>query len=141
VGDGPLRGDMESAARAQSRNGSIRFLGSREDVADLMAASDVMILASAVEGMPGSAIEAGIVGLPVAAYAVAGIPEVVLDGVTGRLVPPNDWRALARCVLEMIRDHEGRRVTREAARERCVSLFGIESVARRYLELYRDLVT
>jgi glycosyltransferase involved in cell wall biosynthesis len=139
VGDGPLRSRAERAARALGIAQRTRFLGSRGDVPDLMAASDLLLLASAVEGMPGGAIEAGIVGLPVVGYAIGGVPEVVLDGVTGRLAPAGDPEGLARAAIELLGDQRMRRSMGAAAGERCRSLFTMEAVAPRYLELYREL--
>jgi glycosyltransferase involved in cell wall biosynthesis len=139
VGDGPLRAEAEGTARALRIDESVRFLGSRDDVPDLMIASDVLLLASTVEGMPGGAIEAGMVGLPVAAYGVAGIPEVVVEGVTGRLAPPGDQTRLATCLVDLLRSPSQGRQMGLAARERCLELFGIEAVAPKYAELYREL--
>jgi glycosyltransferase involved in cell wall biosynthesis len=140
VGDGPLRAEVQRAARERGLDGRVRFLGSRADVPDIMAASDVLILASAVEGMPGSAIEAGMTGLPVVGFRMAGIPEVVEDGVTGVLVAPNDVDALARSTLKVLSDGSGSRSMGEAARERCLARFDIQDVAHRYLDLYREVL-
>jgi glycosyltransferase involved in cell wall biosynthesis len=140
AGDGPLRGQVEQAIGHQGLGRRAILLGSRSDVPDLIAASDVLVLASAVEGMPGSAIEAGMMGVPVAAYSLAGIPEVVDDGVTGLLAPPGDISALARRVIEILSDASRARAMGEAARRRCRSLFDITSVAPRYLRLYEELV-
>lgn len=140
VGDGPLRSEAERKARTLGVEDSVRFLGGRDDVPDLMVASDVLLLASAVEGMPGGAIEAGMASLPVAAYGVAGIPEVVVEGVTGRLASPGDSPGLAAYVVDLLRNPKQRRAMGLAARERCLELFGIERVASQYAELYRELV-
>jgi L-malate glycosyltransferase len=140
VGDGPLRAEVQRAVRERGLDGRVRFMGSRADVPDIMAASDVLILASAVEGMPGSAIEAGMTGLPVVGFRMAGVPEVVEDGVTGVLVAPNDVEALARSALEILSDGAGRRSMGEAARERCLARFDIQGVAHRYLDLYREVL-
>jgi glycosyltransferase involved in cell wall biosynthesis len=140
VGDGPLRIEAEARARSEGRTDRVRFLGSREDVADLISASDVVLLASAVEGMPAGAIEAGIAGRPVVGYDIAGIPEVVVDGKTGRLAPPGRPEELARATAELVADPKARRAMGLAASERCRELFGIDSVAPRYLELYLELV-
>ena len=96
VGDGPLRGQLERAISRRSPNYRPRLLGSRDDVGDLLAAADALLLASRTEGMPASVIEAGLAGLPVIGYALSGVPEVVVDGVTGRLVPPGKMRTPCR---------------------------------------------
>jgi glycosyltransferase involved in cell wall biosynthesis len=104
-----------------------------------LAASDVLLLASAVEGMPAGAIEAGMAGLPVAGYDIAGVPEVVLDRVTGRLAPASDPGELANAVIDLLSNESMRRSMGDAAAERCRSLFGIDVVAQQYLDLYREL--
>jgi glycosyltransferase involved in cell wall biosynthesis len=140
VGEGPLLKRAEERVRSEGRSERVRFLGSREDVPDLLAASDVLLLASAVEGMPAGAIEAGIAGLPVVGYDVAGVPEVVLDGVTGQLAPAGHPGELAHAVIDLLANEPRRRSMGDAAAERCRSLFGIDAVAQRYLDLYRELV-
>jgi glycosyltransferase involved in cell wall biosynthesis len=140
VGEGPLRERAEERVRSERRGEHVRFLGSREDLPDLLAASDVLLLASAVEGMPAGAIEAGIAGLPVVGYHIAGVPEVVLDGVTGQLVPAGDPFELAHAVIDLLANEPMRRSMGDAAAERCRSLFGIDAVAPRYLDLYQELV-
>ena len=63
------------------------MLGTREDVGDLLAMTDVLLLASRSEGMPGC-VSSGVAGVPVVAYAVAGVPEVLQHDVTGIVVRP-----------------------------------------------------
>lgn len=139
VGDGPLRGQVDAAIRQQGLDGRIRLLPARADVPDLLTVSKVLLLASHTEGMPGCLIEAGMMGLPVAAYAIAGVPEVVVDRVTGCLTPPGDRQALAESVLELLENPETSRSMGEAAREYCRSRFEINVIARMYLELYEEL--
>lgn len=141
VGDGPMRSDVEKAI-GRDLDGRTVMLGRRSDVADVLVASDVLLFASrpdGMEGMPGIIIEAGMTGLPVVGYAVAGVPELVIDGVTGRLVFPGDRDGLATRLLELLRDDVRRREMGNAARQRCRKEFDIASVAPLYLELYRSL--
>jgi glycosyltransferase involved in cell wall biosynthesis len=140
VGDGPLRPALERAVRESGLNGRVLVLGSREDAPDLLAATDVMILASRVEGLPGCLIEAGMAGVPAVAFRVAGVPEVVVDGVTGHLAPPGETRALARAVSRLLGDADARKAMAIAARARCLGMFDIRGVSPRYLELYEQVV-
>jgi glycosyltransferase involved in cell wall biosynthesis len=140
AGDGPLRVQVEEAARARGLDGRVMLLGVRSDVGDLLAASDVMLLASRAEGMPGVVIEAGMAGLPVVAYGIAGVPEVVSDGVTGLIANPGDQTILTECMLRLIRDEAARSTMGAAARERCRSRFNVRNIADRYVELYSNLV-
>jgi len=139
VGDGPLAARTQDAVSAAGMDGSIRLLGTRADVPDLLAASDVLLLASRTEGMPGILIEAGVAGLPAAAYALAGVPEVVDDGWTGVLATPGDVAALAAGVLMLLDDEDARRAMSEKARIQCTERFDIRAVAATYRSLYDEV--
>jgi glycosyltransferase involved in cell wall biosynthesis len=137
VGNGPLRGEVEAAVAASPTGARARLESARDDVGDLLAASDVMLFASCSEGMPGTVIEAGMVGLPVAGYDVAGVCEVVESGTTGLLARPGDTRGLTDHVAGLLADAERRRAMSAAARARCHARFDIDAVAPRYLDVYR----
>jgi glycosyltransferase involved in cell wall biosynthesis len=142
VGDGPMRGEVQAAVERGGMGGRVRLVGARGDVGDLLAASDVLLFASrpeGMEGMPATVIEAGMLGVPVAGYAVAGVSEVVVSGVTGLLARPGDGRCLRSHVLALLADVERRREMGAAARERCLARFDIGAVAPRYLDLYRTV--
>jgi glycosyltransferase involved in cell wall biosynthesis len=139
AGDGPLHGELAAAAKRFALEDNVRLLGNRPDVGDLITASDVMILASETEGMPGCLIEAGMVGIPVAAYEVVGVPEVVVDGETGFLVPPGNIDVLADRTLALLSDPGESRRMGAAARRFCRPRFDIRTVAARYLKEYGDL--
>jgi glycosyltransferase involved in cell wall biosynthesis len=139
AGDGPLRGAVEARAAASGLDGLVRILGTRSDVGDLLAASDALLLASRMEGMPGCLIEAGLTGVPVVSYRVAGVPEVVLDGETGFIVEPGDIDALVGRTVELLRDPELRARMGEASRVRCAANYDIGVVAPRYLSIYQEV--
>jgi glycosyltransferase involved in cell wall biosynthesis len=139
VGDGPMRGQVEEAIRETSLRARVWLLGSRTDVPDLLAASDVLLLTSRTEGMPAVVIEAGMAGLPVVAYAVSGVPEVVVQRGTGLLSPPGQEERLAANVVELLEDERTRRKLGSAGRDRCRGRYEIGVVAPAYLDLYRDL--
>jgi glycosyltransferase involved in cell wall biosynthesis len=100
AGAGPLRADVEAAAA--SREGPTSVLGSVADVRPVLEAADVLVLASRTEGVPGVAIQAALLGVPVAAFDVGGCAEVVVDGVTGALVPARDRAALSSAVSALV---------------------------------------
>ena len=137
-GDGPLRAQLETRRLAAGLDRRVMLLGNRPDVSDLMAAADVLVLASRTEGMPGVLIEAGLMGLPVVAYAIAGVPEVVIDDRTGRLVTAGDEDGLASVALEVLADPALRTRLGAEARARCAD-FDIRVVAPRYARLYESL--
>jgi glycosyltransferase involved in cell wall biosynthesis len=139
AGDGPLRDRVEAEVRRLRLQERARLLGPRDDVADLLAASDVVLLASRTEGMPASLIEAGLAGLPVAAFAISGVPEVVVHGETGVLAPPGDVDALARALAGLLDDDDRRRAMGRAAAERCRERFDIRVVAPKYLGVYEEI--
>jgi len=142
VGNGPMRAEVQAAVGRQGAAGRIRLLGAREDVGDVLAASDLLLFASragGMEGMPATIIEAGMMGLPVAGYDVAGVSEVVESGVTGLLAPSGDTRRLRAHVAELLGDAGHRRALGAAARERCRTRFDIRAVAPRYLDVYRGV--
>ena len=104
VGDGPLRGELQRRARDLGLGGCVIFAGRREDVPRIMAALDVMTLPSLWEGFGLVLLEAMAVGRPIVASRVSAIPEIVVDGETGLLVPPRDADALAQALLALLRD-------------------------------------
>lgn len=99
VGDGPLRAEVEAAAGGQPR---IHLLGYRDDVPDLLAAMDVLVFSSRWEGLGRALTEAVVAAKPVVATAVNGVPELVVEGVTGHLVPPGRPDLLADRVLWLL---------------------------------------
>lgn len=101
VGDGGARDEMRSALQGQPR---VRWLGYRQDVPRLMRAMDLLVVPSRTEAFGLSAAEAMAAGVPVVATAVDGLPEVVDDGATGRLVPERNPAALARGIIELVLD-------------------------------------
>lgn len=118
IGDGPLRERL--LARARKRGLADRFclLGHRDDVAELLPALDVFALASRYEGLPCALIEAVGAGVPVVATAVNAVPDVVVPGETGLLVPPQRPELLARAMTHLLENPgDGARMA-AAARER-----------------------
>jgi glycosyltransferase involved in cell wall biosynthesis len=141
VGDGPMREQMRGEVTRRGLDRSVSFLGTRTDVGNLLTAADALLFASrpdGMEGMPAQIIEAGMSGLPVVGYAVAGVPEVVRDQETGLLVRPGDVDALAGAVLQLFSDDTARRAMGTKARARCAS-FEIAAIAPRYRSLYEVL--
>jgi glycosyltransferase involved in cell wall biosynthesis len=142
VGDGPLRDETQQAAAESGFGDRIRFMGSRTDIADILSAGDVLLAASrsdGMEGMPANAIEAGMAGLPVAAYSVAGVPEVVVDGTTGLLAQPGNVEELGQRVVTLLRDAALRRRMGAEGRARCRSSFDVKLVAPLYLGIYEEV--
>ena len=102
IGEGPLRARLERAIRAAGLERNVALLGFRSDARSLLRQCTVAALASELEGICVALLEAQVEGVPVVATAVGGVPEVVTDGVTGRLVPPGNPSAMAAALLEAL---------------------------------------
>lgn len=107
VGDGPCRAKLVSLVDDARLADHVTFLGHRDDVPDVLAQADVLVLPSQSEAFPNAIIEGMAAGLPVVATRVGGIPELVVEGQTGRLVPPGDPAALAGALIDVL-DSPGR---------------------------------
>jgi len=140
VGDGGLRTPLEQRVRELGLTDSVIFAGFRTDVPRLLDAMDVMVLPSLYEGMPLTAIEGSAMARPVVATAVDGTPEVVRDGVTGRLVPPADPIALTRALLELLRDPDGASRMGRAGRQWVLARFDVSRHVTATADVYRSVV-
>jgi glycosyltransferase involved in cell wall biosynthesis len=140
VGEGPLRGEVARAVAEAGLEGRVLLLGNRPDPGDLLASSDILLMTSQTEGVPGAAIEGAMAGVPVVAYAIGGIAEAVREGTTGLLARPGDREALAGHVLALLQDQDRRRAMGRTAMEWSRSRFDIGVVAPRYLRLYRHVL-
>ncbi len=139
VGDGELRSALEAQAQALGLQSSVIFAGQRTDVPEILAALDAFTLPSLWEGLPNAALEAMAAGLPVIATRVGGVPEVVVDEVTGLLVPPGDSNALAEAIVRLLQDPDGRQAMGQAGRERVRAHFSVERMVRETEALYEEL--
>lgn len=138
VGDGSLRPEAQAHAQALGMGARVHFLGVRHDVEALLPECDLFALASGWEGMPMAIAEAMAAGLPVAATAAGGVPELVAQGVTGLLVPPGNTQALAEALARLAHDPGLRRELGRAASERARS-FGLDRMIGAYAQLFEHL--
>jgi glycosyltransferase involved in cell wall biosynthesis len=136
VGEGPRRSALETLTRALGLGDRVQFLGERRDVEAVLAEHDLFVLPSRSEAFPNALIEAMATGLPVVATNVGGIPEVVRDGVNGRLVPPNDAAALASAVVALMDDPAGAAALGRAARADIERHYTLDSMVERFEQLY-----
>jgi glycosyltransferase involved in cell wall biosynthesis len=140
VGDGPLRAELEERARALGIAERVRFTGSRRDIPEVLAASDVFVLASLFEGHPLSVMEAMAAGRPVVATSVGGVPEMVRSGETGILVPTGDVAALSGALRQMLESPELRRRMGASAARTAAEHFDISRMAGAYERLYEEIL-
>jgi sugar transferase (PEP-CTERM/EpsH1 system associated) len=140
VGDGPLRGEVRALLESHGVANLAWLPGERGDVPDVLRGLDLFVLPSQAEGISNTILEAMASGLPVVATAVGGNPELVVGGECGRLVPPTDPTAMAQAVAAYVRDRAMLRAHGAAARRRAESQFGIDTMVRRYQDLYDGLL-
>jgi glycosyltransferase involved in cell wall biosynthesis len=137
-GDGSLRSSLHAQAVELGLIDSIRFLGYRQDVPQWMAAADLLVLPSRWEGCPMVVLEAMASGLPIVATAVGGVPELIEDGVHGRLVPPGNPTALADAIDWMLTHPDLAGSIASRAHERLMTEFTAQVAARNLSESYRQ---
>jgi glycosyltransferase involved in cell wall biosynthesis len=135
VGDGPDRPAVEAELRRLGLEGVIVLTGEREDVAEILAESDIFVLASRSEAFPITVLEAMAAGLPVIGPRVGGLAELVVEGETGLLVAPGDPAALANAIGTLVDDPALRERFGAAGRARVETNFTLES----FLDAHRDL--
>lgn len=140
VGDGPLRQHLEEVARKLQIVGNVSFLGQRDDTYDLMQAMDVLVLPSLSEGIPLVVLEAMVIGVPVLASRVGGIPEIIEEGTTGMLIEARNEEELAdRCGVLLDHADVAAQIVKNA-RQRVETQFSSEVMVERTVCLYRSLV-
>ena len=139
AGDGPLRDRLEETAATYHLDGRVRFLGHRDDVPQLLAAADLVVLPSSYEGLPNVVLEAMRFRKPVVATAAPGTTEVVVDGETGLLVPIGKPTLLARAIRDVVRDSALARRLGEAGRGRVEAQFRADTMVAQFAQLYESL--
>jgi glycosyltransferase EpsF len=138
VGDGPLRPRVESGIRAQGLTQSVRWLGLRTDVPELMSKCDLFLFPSRYEGFGIAPVEANAAGLPVVGSAIAGLDEGVADGETALLHPVDDVEGMAGSVVRLLTDAQWHRRLSDRGRERAQAQFSPRASAARLLEIYHE---
>jgi glycosyltransferase involved in cell wall biosynthesis len=138
---GATRRAMEARVSALGLSERFKFLGFRKDAPRLVQAFDVIAVPSHVEPLGNATLEAMAAGRPVIGTRVGGIPEMVVDGETGVLVPPSDPQALAEAIARVVHHRQLRSGMSRAARERARETFGIEVHGRRLQRCYDRLLS
>jgi glycosyltransferase involved in cell wall biosynthesis len=142
VGDGPLRNELEDYARHLKIDSSVLFAGERTDVPELLQDMDIFVTTSSYEGLSNTIMEAMSAGLPVVATDVGGNGELIVNGETGFICPPNDAHVLAGKVESLIKNQQQAQQMGAKGRARIVNEFGIEKMIREtenvYLKTFRE---
>ncbi len=140
AGNGPCRENLHGLAASLRISERVRFLGERPDVPVVLAAMNLFVLPSIAEGMSNTLLEAMASGLPVVATRVGGNPELIEEGVNGRLVPAQDSGALTAAIAGYLDDPHLRALHGKASRERVASSFSLERMTEAYVNLYGRLL-
>jgi len=140
VGEGELRTAIELQIKDLQLGPNVILTGFRTDIPRLLAAIDIVVLSSHLEGLGTSLLDAMAMARPVVATRVGGIPEIVEEGVTGQLVPPRDPKSLADALINLIRrPGDGRRMG-AAGRERMLSEFSAEGMVAGTESIYKKIL-
>ncbi len=137
--DRGIQNDLERDVANLGIGKSVRFLGRRDDVPALLTASDISILPSHEEGFSNVILESMAAGLPVVATDVGGNSEAVLDGITGWVIPPEDPRALAAKIIDLLKDPNKAEEWGKRGRERVNQMFAVKKMVAAHLDLYANL--
>ena len=140
AGDGPQTENLKTRIAADGLEDRIHLLGLRRDVTNVLASLDVFVLPTHQEALGTAFIEAGAMGVPAVASNVDGVPEVVLDGQTGFLVPAQDGKALIEPICRLLGDPALRQSMGAKATEFVHQKFAREIMAEGMERLYRRLL-
>ncbi len=138
VGDGPERNALEAEARRLRIQDSVCFLGVREDIPELLSAMDIVAMPSLSEGLPMALLEAMASRKAVVATRVGANSKVIQERVNGIMLSPGDVSGLAAALRELLKSGKLRRRLGENARRTIEDRFSAASMARQYLEVYRE---
>jgi predicted dehydrogenase/glycosyltransferase involved in cell wall biosynthesis len=141
VGEGPLGGDLRALVERRGLVDRVELCGARADVPSLLAGADVLAMPSDFEGLPLVALEAMAAGTPIVGTRVCGVADAVEDGVTGRLVPAGDARALERALVEVIDSPELRVAWARAGRLRHAERFTARRMGEDMGSLYDEALS
>ena len=136
VGDGPLRSELEDQVRKAGLIPAMLFPGLRSDIPAVLSALDVLVFTSKWEGLPRALLEGMATGKPVVATAVDGVTDVMVDGVTGLLTPPDDTEAFVRACLKLIEQPAVRVQMGNAGRSRVLERYSLDTMLDRTISLY-----
>ncbi|MCQ3975046.1 MAG: hypothetical protein DPW09_16525 [Anaerolineae bacterium] len=139
VGDGPLRQTLQAQVAELNLEPYVHFLGSRHDVPDLLAASDLFVLPSLWEGLAMALLEGMATGLPIVASEVSGTIQVIVPGESGLLVPPGEVGCLVEAIGGLLSNPTMARQLGAAAKQRVQAEFSAQKQAHEHLKLYHRL--
>ena len=137
AGEGELRPALEKQIKDHHLEKHVMLAGFRPDVLSVHKAFDIFVMSSVTEGLGTSLLDAMTAGKPIVATTAGGIPEVVVDGKTGFLVPPRDHQAMADAIVRLLKEEAVRTRMGAAGRARAESRFSAERMVQETLRLYQ----
>lgn len=140
VGDGPLVHQLKQQVKERKLESRVSFLGIRNDTPELLAIMDIFVMPSLSEGLPMALLEAMAAGKPVVATAVGAIPQIIRDGDSGMLVPPQDIERLTTTLARLIQAPQKTQQIGEKARKEVETNYSSARMTQRYIEHYRQLL-
>jgi glycosyltransferase involved in cell wall biosynthesis len=139
IGDGPLSDGLHALAKDLRIDRSVTWLGLQADPEKWLRAMDVFAFPSRLEGSPNAILEAMATGLPIVATAIGGVVDLIQEGVTGVLVPPDDPDMLAAALARLARDADRRTNMGSHAHLRAVEVFSLDKTISRVIDLYTNV--
>jgi len=140
VGDGPDRAACEHRARELGVIDDVRFLGKQEPVEEILAIADIFVMPSGSETFGLAALEAMACGVPVVASDIGGLPELILDGVSGFLCPLGELDVFEDRIRTLLEQEDIRNRMSEASRKRAVDGFDTDRIIPHYEAYYREIL-
>jgi len=140
VGQGELMDALKGTASELGLKRELVFTGFRDDVAGFYQIADLFVMSSVQEGLGTAVLDALALAKPVVATHTGGLPEIIHDGKTGRLVAPADPESLADGIVDMLTRKEAARAMAEEGRAMVQSLFSIEAMVENNIEVYQKVL-
>ena len=140
IGDGPVRADVERQVAADGLAAHVEFVGEQQDLVPWLSAADVFLLPSAQESFGLAALEAMACEVPVIAFRVGGLPEIIEDGTTGFVCAPQSVAEMAERAIELLTDGQRRTDMGAAAADVVRTRYCTDRIVPLYEAAYRDVL-
>jgi L-malate glycosyltransferase len=140
IGDGPVRSEVERLAADYGLSDDVLFLGEQQDLVAFLSVSDVFLLTSAQESFGLAALEAMACEVPVVASKVGGLPEIIEDGVTGYLCPPEAVDEMAERAIALLRHADEHRAMGQRAAVRVRTDYCTDRIVPMYIAAYEEVL-
>ena len=140
IGQGELMDELKQTASGLGLKRELVFTGFRDDVADFYRIADLFVMSSVQEGLGTAVLDALALAKPVVATDTGGLPEIIQDGKTGRLVVPADPAALAEGIVEMLIRAEAAKAMAEAGRAMVQNFFSTDAMVENNIKVYEKVL-